>query len=261
MSEMFPSFKIISSSNKTAKHVFINQKNQLLFNTKDEAFIFSEDLDIKNGYEIFSNDKDSIVLHFCSFDAPLDMIYLSQKEVFMHLDNNLLNIYSRAYQMSKWINHFNFCPQHGCRLSTIKHDLAKACEQCKHDHYPKMSPCILVVVKNENDILLVKHNNGSNFFTAIAGFVEYGESIEETVKREVFEEVGLKVTQLEYFNSQSWPFPNQLMMAFTALSDNRELMLDQEEIQEAGWFSKTQLPLIPPELSLSGKLIKKALNS
>ena len=115
-------------------------------------------------------------------------------------------------------------------MSVVKFDLAKSCSDCRFESLPKMSPCILVVVKSGSDILLVKHNNGSQFFTAIAGFVEYGETIEGTVKREVFEEVGIEISKLKYFNSQSWPFPNQLMMGFIAETKQRDLIIDQKEI-------------------------------
>ena len=172
-----------------------------------------------------------------------------------------LNIYSRSIQLAKWIGNFTYCPKHGNKLSVVKSDLAKSCSDCRFDHYPKMSPCILVVVKNDSDILLVKHNNGTHFFTAIAGFVEYGESIEGTVKREVFEEVGIEISKLNYFNSQSWPFPNQLMMGFIAETKQRALTIDHKEILEADWFNNSNLPQVPPKLSLSGQLIKEALNS
>ena len=125
-----------------------------------------------------------------------------------------------------------------------------------------MSPCILVAVTNNDRILLVKHNNEiRTLSTVIAGFVELGESLEECVKREVQEEVGLQVTNIKYLESQSWPFPNQLMMAFSAEAINDDIQIDNNEILAAGWYQKDDLPLIPPEPSLSNKLIKTTLDS
>jgi NAD+ diphosphatase len=110
--------------------------------------------------------------------------------------------------------------------------------------------------------LLVKHNNEiRTLSTVIAGFVELGESLEECVKREVQEEVGLQVTNIKYLESQSWPFPNQLMMAFSAEAISDEIEIDNNEILEANWFQKDDLPHIPPEPSLSNKLIKTTLDS
>ena len=125
-----------------------------------------------------------------------------------------------------------------------------------------MSPCILVAVTHEDKILLVKHNNQiRNLFTVIAGFVELGESLEECVMREVKEEVGIDIDSVEYVGSQSWPFPNQLMVAFSAKAKSKDCVIDTKELLEAKWFAKNDLPTIPPKPSLSNYLIKRITNS
>ena len=125
-----------------------------------------------------------------------------------------------------------------------------------------MSPCILVCVKNKGRILLVRHNSEiRTLSTVIAGFVELGESLEECVMREVKEEVGLEVTNIKYVASQPWPFPNQLMMAFSADALNDNLSIDNDELLEANWFDVKDLPNIPPEPSLSNFLIKQTIKS
>ena len=125
-----------------------------------------------------------------------------------------------------------------------------------------MSPCILVCVKNKGRILLVRHNSEiRTLSTVIAGFVELGESLEECVVREVKEEVGLEVTNIKYVASQPWPFPNQLMMAFSADALDDNLSIDNDDLLEANWFDVKDLPNIPPEPSLSNFLIKQTINS
>ena len=125
-----------------------------------------------------------------------------------------------------------------------------------------MSPCILVCVKNKGRILLVRHNSEiRTLSTVIAGFVELGESLEECVVREVKEEVGLEVINIKYVASQPWPFPNQLMMAFSADALDDNLSIDNDELLEANWFDVKDLPNIPPEPSLSNFLIKQTINS
>jgi len=261
MSEIFPCFEHQTDIFDQENHIFISKSNKLLFCTASKSFLFNSNFGYQEGYKIFNQNQGSIFLHIVE-DHPIEsLIFMKQKEVFPFLDSASLNIYSRSIQLAKWINNFTYCPKHGNELSVVKSDLAKSCADCRFDHYPKMSPCILVVVKSGSDILLVKHNNGSHFFTAIAGFVEYGETIEGTVKREVFEEVGIEISNLNYFNSQSWPFPNQLMMAFTAETEQRALTIDQKEILEANWFNSSTLPQVPPKISLSGQLIREALNS
>lgn len=261
MSEIFPCFEHQTDIFDKEKHIFISKTNKLLFSPVNKSFLFNSNYGFQEGYKIFDQGKDAIFLHIIDEHPIENLIFIRQKEIFPYLDSSYLNIYSRSIQLAKWISNFTFCPKHGNELSVVKSDLAKSCIDCRFDHYPKMSPCILVVVKNGSDILLVKHNNGSQFYTAIAGFVEYGETIEGTVKREVFEEVGIEISNLKYFNSQSWPFPNQLMMAFTAETKQRALKIDQKEILEADWFNSSMLPQVPPKISLSGQLIREALNS
>ena len=114
---------------------------------------------------------------------------------------------------------------------------------------------IVSIVKN-NKILLARSSRfRSGFFSVLAGFVEAGETLEETVRREVMEEVGLTVKNIEYFGSQSWPFPHSLMVGFTADYDSGEIEIDGNEILEAGWFGMDELPDIPPGFGISRRLI------
>ena len=122
--------------------------------------------------------------------------------------------------------------------------------------YPRLSPSIIVCVNRGEEILLAKNAQArGNFYSTLAGFVEPGESIEETVHREVFEEVGIRVTNLKYFGSQSWPFPNSLMLGFHAEYESGDLVLQDEEISDAQWFHYTDLPNRPAMVSISGWLI------
>ena len=121
--------------------------------------------------------------------------------------------------------------------------------------YPRLSPSIIVCINKGEDILLAKNANArANFYSVLAGFVEPGESIEDTVHREVFEEVGLKVKNLKYFGSQSWPFPNSLMLGFHAEYDSGEIDIQEEELSDAQWFHFDALPNPPAMISISGWL-------
>lgn len=122
--------------------------------------------------------------------------------------------------------------------------------------YPRLSPSIIVLITRGEEVLLAKNaNTRGNFYSTLAGFVEPGESLEQTVHREVFEEVGLKVKNLQYFNSQSWPFPNSLMLGFHAEYDSGEINIQEEEIADAQWFHYTEMPNRPAMVSISGWLI------
>ena len=174
----------------------------------------------------------------------------------------IISIFDSFLTEQNWVFFQNFCPRHGHKLSNVNEDISKNCPECRHDLFPKMSPCILVAVTYEDKILLVKHNNQiRNLFTVIAGFVELGESLEECVVREVKEEVGIDIDSVEYVGSQSWPFPNQLMVAFSAEAKSQDCVIDTQELLEAQWFAKNDLPTIPPKPSLSNYLIRRITDS
>ncbi|NLK44737.1 MAG: NAD(+) diphosphatase [Tissierellia bacterium] len=141
-------------------------------------------------------------------------------------------------------------------------DRAMVCVNCGHMVWPKTSPAIIVAV-TKGDKLLLAHNKmfPKGRYSLIAGFVEMGETFEECVRREVFEEVGIKVHNIEYFGSQPWPFPNSMMIGFTAEYLEGEIKVDNEEIIDAKWFSKDEIPgVYKKSISISSRLIEWFLN-
>ena len=149
-----------------------------------------------------------------------------------------------------------YCGQCGQETTNFESDRSRKCASCSLMFYPRLSPSIIVCVNKGEEILLARNKRArGNFYSTIAGFVEPGESIEETVHREVFEEVGIRVHKLKYFGSQSWPFPNSLMLGFHAEYDSGEFVLQEDEIVDAGWFHYTDLPNRPAMVSISGWLI------
>tara|TARA_B100002052_G_scaffold119933_1_gene110326 strand:+ start:3404 stop:4297 length:894 start_codon:yes stop_codon:yes gene_type:complete len=244
--------------------VSINENKKILFNKRENSFLHNNanTNSIENFYEIFKLDDTSIFLTNRINSLDEDQVYLSKKELYPYLDEESLTIVSRAFQIFDWIYNQNYCSRTGNKLTSVKEDLSKICESSSKDYFPKMSPCILVIVTYKNELLLVRHNNEiRTLYTAIAGFVDLGESLEECVEREVYEEVGLRIKNINYVGSQSWPFPNQLMMAFQAEATSKEVLIDEKEILEASWFKPNEIPKIPPEPSLSNSLIKKAIDS
>jgi NAD+ diphosphatase len=112
------------------------------------------------------------------------------------------------------------------------------------------------MVLRDDEILLARNNMfPKGLYSVLAGFVEVSESAEETVKREVLEEVSINVKNIKYFGSQPWPFPSQLMLGFTCEYDSGTIKVDEDEIAEAAWYKASDLPYVPPQTSLSGQLI------
>ena len=172
------------------------------------------------------------------------------------VDQPVFYLIGRAKQLVEWHQHHQYCGACGSPTATIPTDRSRKCNACNISFYPRLSPSIIVLVYRGQEILLAKNaTTGVNFYSTLAGFVEPGESIEETVHREVYEEVGIKVQNLRYFNSQSWPFPNSLMLGFHAEYKSGDISIQEEEIADAQWFHYSELPNKPAMMSISGWLI------
>jgi NAD+ diphosphatase len=144
-------------------------------------------------------------------------------------------------------------------MDRVAWEMAMHCHTCQHRSYPRVSPCIIVAIRRDNQILLAQgeRQKESGFFSILAGFVESGETLEQAVHREVFEEVGIKVKNVEYFSSQPWPFPHSLMVGYIAEHDSGDIVVDGKEIIEADWFNIDNLPIVPPKFSIAGRLIEE----
>lgn len=174
------------------------------------------------------------------------------------VDDVLFALAGRAFQILEWEQTHRFCGR--CGTATVGHpqgERARVCPSCAYTCYPRINPCIIVAVTRGEEILLARaHRFNRPMFSTLAGFIEAGESAEETVMREVEEEVGVKVKNIRYFASQSWPFPGNLMLGFHAEYESGELVLQEEEIAEAGFFHYSALPPVPPKGSIAHALIQ-----
>lgn len=164
---------------------------------------------------------------------------------------------SRAYQLVRWNREHRHCGSCGTATVQRGNERARECPACQLAVYPRITPAIMALVVRGREILLARSTRfPTGMFSALAGFVEAGESLEDTLQREVREEVGVEVANMRYFGSQSWPFPNSLMLAFACDYAGGELVAQEAEIAEAGWFDVAALPMIPPSFSIAGRLIR-----
>ena len=173
------------------------------------------------------------------------------------LDEGLIWAAGRANQLIHWEHTHNYCGACGSRIEEKADEQAKICPQCGLVNYPRVTPAVIVAVMKSDQILLARNNQTRiPFYSVLAGFVEPSETLEECVRREVKEEVGIIVKNIQYFGSQPWPFPDSLMIGFTAEYAAGEIQIDSEELSDAGWFDKASLPRVPPPLSIAGQLIE-----
>jgi NAD+ diphosphatase len=178
------------------------------------------------------------------------------RRLFGRTDPVTFSLAGRAVQIVDWYRSHQFCGR--CGQVAVEHnrDRAMVCKACKIHSYPRLSPSIIVLIHKDDKVLLARGQRfPEGMYSTLAGVVEPGESIEETLIREVKEEVGVSVKNLEYHGSQPWPFPNSLMLGFHAEYDSGEIVLQEEEIADAQWFDCAQLPAIPGKVAISRWLI------
>ncbi len=176
------------------------------------------------------------------------------------LDDVLFGLAGRAKQIMHWDRDHQFCGRCATPVDSLPHERAKRCPACGLTSYPRLSPAIIIAVTREVEgqerILLARnHRFPPGRFSVVAGFVEPGETLEECAAREVREEVGIAIRNVCYFGSQPWPFPNSLMIGFTAEYAGGDIILEESEIAEAGWFAAEDLPKLPPKISIARRLI------
>ncbi len=244
----------------------------------DELLVLAEDLSLPDGYALAVMDIANaqcqpvglLGQRYCQTtwqnrDTPACDGYVWRKlrTLFGMFNAELMAVAGRAFQIAEWARTHRFCGNCGTATTHTPGERCMSCPACGMVAYPRISPAMMVLIKRGDSILLARHAaSPTQFFTALAGFLEAGESAEDAVHREVFEEVGLKVNNIQYFGSQPWPFPHSLMIAFTAEYVSGDITVDETEIAEASWFGpQDAMPKIPYGVSIASDLINAHLPS
>jgi NAD+ diphosphatase len=191
-----------------------------------------------------------------SSEGPDGYDWQPLRQLGAQLDTPSWMLAGRAVQLVEWARTSRFCGRCGAATELATHERAARCPRCGLNAYPRLAPAIIVVVEREDAILLGQGRGFQGMYSALAGFAEPGETLEETVRREVREEVGVELGSVRYFGSQPWPFPHSLMIGFFATWLSGEIRVDGEEIVDARWFNADNLPQIPPPISIARRLIE-----
>ena len=217
-----------------------------------------EELDLSVTFRWEIGDLDG---HTCwavetDSEAPEGMEFRDLRSFFFGVDDGFFRMAGRAKQLVGWHATHRFCGRCGGKTEPVSGELAKRCTRCGMMHYPRLSPAAIILVEKGDRILLARSPGfPEGLYSVLAGFVEPGESIEDTVAREIEEEVGIEVRNVTYFGSQPWPFPHSLMIGFTAEYEDGELSPDPDEIEDAGWYTTRNLPQLPPKTSIARAMI------
>lgn len=186
--------------------------------------------------------------------------FVGLRELFNHVDEESLGIAGRAVQVMEFLATRRFCGRCGAATALADHELSMVCPVCGQIEYPRLSPAIIVLIRDNDRCLLARSPRfPEGMYSVIAGFVEPGETIEHAVHREVQEEVGVRIRSVQYWGSQPWPFPNSLMIGFTAEYAGGQIAIDNREIEAAAWFGRDRLPRLPGPTSIAYALINDFL--
>jgi len=255
----------INTSSKTGISIIL--RNQEFLTSKTSEFLLFEEDDLKwSEMEMVSkqfigylNDKPCYLLEL-TLDSKLDkdLILTPLRNLLGRIPDSLFTVCSRSLQLSEWRKNNQFCGVCGTQMIMHETERAMFCGCNNLLVYPKISPCVIVLVTKGEELLLAHNKNfPGTFYSTLAGFIEAGESAESAIHREIFEEVKVKVQNIKYFGSQSWPFPSQLMLGYHAEYLEGEITPDGEEIDLADWFHYKDLPQVPTgNISISGQLIE-----
>ncbi len=208
------------------------------------------------------NGQPCYAVHQPEDNVPSGLVWNRLRSLLGTVDESIFNLAGRACQVVQWDCQHRYCGRCGRPTELSEGDRSRRCDHCQELFYPRLSPCVIAIVTRGDHCLLASSARWQGtFYSALAGFIEPGETAEEALHREVMEEVGIRVTNLQYFSSQPWPFPGQLMIGFHADYLSGEIQADGEEILTADWYHYMQLPPHPDEQTLSGRLIQHFVKS
>ncbi|MDR7420315.1 MAG: NAD(+) diphosphatase [Armatimonadota bacterium] len=200
--------------------------------------------------------------HCVSAEVPPDATppdgfgWFGLRSLFGLLDDAQFSLMSRARQIMDWDRAHQYCGRCGTLTEPSRTERARVCPACGQIHYPRIAPVVMALVRDGDRLLLARSPRfAPGTYSALAGFVEAGESLEQSLVREVREEVGIEIASPRYFSSQSWPFPHSLMIAFVCEYAGGEIRIDPAEIEDARWFSVDSLPGLPNPMSIARRLI------
>ncbi len=261
-------------NNEFLAHKTVSDNDFILHFQKDSIFLKTNgnglEIPRKKDFGAISDQTETIFL-FRLNDVPCFLVWDEIKTDNPQLIYQNISFFRQAkeqevawislagFHLRNWYAQNRFCGMCGTRMQHKADERALVCPNCKNTVYPKISPAIIVAITCNDRILLARNANfPGHWFSLIAGYADVGESLEETVVREVKEEVGIDVWNIRYYKSQPWPLSGSVMIGFVAEADeNQPIRIDDREIAEAAWFKRGSVPPHPLKISIAGEMIEK----
>ncbi|MFK7601686.1 NAD(+) diphosphatase [Deinococcus sp. SM5_A1] len=259
-------FEIQSGVPQGEARWFIFQKGRLLLHEDDTLPVGrAEDFELELTNSLGQLDGQTYAAAQLAGEVPAGYALSPLRSLFGRLSEDLFGLAGFAAQVVEFDRTHGFCGHCATPLAFTGYEYAKACPNCGLSVYPRVAPVAMVLIRRgvgaQMELLLAR---GPNFppdmFSALAGFVQPSETLEAAAAREVLEEVGVNIKNLRYVLSQPWPFPHSLMIGFDAEYSGGEIALQPEEIEDARWFSVSNLPALPAPFSIARQLIDRAVS-
>jgi NAD+ diphosphatase len=250
-------------SNSLAVRVFLfSEGKEMLTDQETVPLLSPDDPLLKNGIYLglYGDEPCYAVRLNESSDLPNGCEWSEIRPLHATLPETLYALIGYAAQILSWRENHQFCSKCGAKAEPSETERAMVCTDCGFMNYPRISPSIIVAVTKGNELLMARSPHfPEGLYSVVAGFLEPGETLEQCVAREVWEETGIEVGNIRYHSSQPWPFPHSIMIGFTADYVGGEIKIDPKEIQDAGWYSPENLPEIPSESTIARWLINNYL--
>ncbi|WP_099468787.1 NAD(+) diphosphatase [Konateibacter massiliensis] len=266
-----------------APHIFSNQYENKKPSKSDYLLIFKEnsilikkneegiELPKVSDFEEIHAGREENYIYLFSIDTD-NYFYIQNIEIEengpwqyenlhgIRMEKPMWKVYAAAVggQLRQWYENHQYCGRCGGKMIRHKAERAMTCHSCKNIVYPNLSPSVIVAITNKDKILLTKYAHGIyKNYALVAGYTEIGETLEETVRREVMEEVGLKVKDITYYKTQPWPFSGSLLVGYFAEIDGEDTVtLQESELSEATWFKREDVPKTTSTISLTNEMIE-----
>jgi len=239
--------KLLTTIDKTGRNIFPSGRASDFGNPRDALPVGEW-----QGIRCYAADLDKLPENISGELMPV-------RSLFSLVSAEAVSLTGRAIQLLDWQKNHHYCGRCGAFTIIRTGQFAMLCPACGLVAYPRISPAVMVLISRGDELLLARSPRfRPGVFSALAGFVEAGETLEQCASREVLEEVGIEISNLRYFGSQSWPFPDSLMVAFFADYASGVIKPDPLEIEDAQWFSRSALPALPEPVSIARKLIDAA---
>lgn len=239
---------------------FVLYNNQLLIEKKDDGYHIpysaQPPVNVPERHTVHNIGKiGNMTAKTFAIQTPVEGQMEDLRASFNILPLEEYKVAGKASQILTWDKNSQYCPACGVRTVQVG-PIAKKCPQCHQEIYPRISPAIIVLVKKGDSVLLVHARNFRGTFKGlVAGFLEPGETLEECVKREVYEETHLHIKNIRYFSSQPWPYPSGIMVGYTAEYESGTIKLQDEELNTGAFYDREHLPELPQKLSIARRLI------